>query len=174
MSLQSDHKALIFVGAIAVLGAGVRITRASVTSAAVKAQPALDRQMQAADSAKRAIGAKRKPAKSSGAHAQQPAGGAVAAAVGRAGRVDADIATAAQLDSLPNVGPSLAKRIVLERMAHGPFKDMAGLRRRAHLSAKVAAQLDSLVTFSGAMPPSDPRDTIIAKPARSTRTKPPS
>src|SRR5690349_16326451 len=52
MSLRPDHKALVFVGAVAVLGAGVRVVRAASGSTATPgAQPALDRQMASADSA---------------------------------------------------------------------------------------------------------------------------
>jgi Helix-hairpin-helix motif len=51
MSLRPDHKALIFVGAVAVLGAGVRVLRAASSSSGSHAQPALDVQARAADSA---------------------------------------------------------------------------------------------------------------------------
>ena len=50
MTLRSDQKALLFLGAVAVLGAGVRVVRASGRND-VGAQPALERQAQAADSA---------------------------------------------------------------------------------------------------------------------------
>ncbi len=52
MSLRPDHKALIFLGAVAVLGAGVRVSRAASRSvSSPSTQPALDRQMASADSA---------------------------------------------------------------------------------------------------------------------------
>ena len=52
MSLRPDHKALVFLGAVAVLGAGVRVSRAASRSVSSPAtQPALDRQMASADSA---------------------------------------------------------------------------------------------------------------------------
>ena len=51
MSLRPDHKALVFLGAVAVLGAGVRVSRAASRSVSSPAtQPALDRQMASADS----------------------------------------------------------------------------------------------------------------------------
>src|SRR5262250_2079843 len=52
MSLRADHKALVFLGAVAVLGAGVRMSRAASRSVVnPTAQAALDRQMASADSA---------------------------------------------------------------------------------------------------------------------------
>src|ERR1043166_8727057 len=130
MTLQSDHKALIFVGAIAVLGAGVRVVRAASASSSAKAQPALEHQMQAADSSKRAVGGKRRPKKAAidtgRIAAIDPAPPAVTARGN--GRLDLDIATAAQVDSLPGVSTAMAKRIVADRVQHGPFLSLARLR----------------------------------------------
>src|SRR3954468_8667994 len=54
MALRSDQKALMFIGAVAVLGAGVRVVRAASGRSASGSQPALEHQQQAADSAARA------------------------------------------------------------------------------------------------------------------------
>src|SRR5690242_14144363 len=52
MSLRADHKALVFVGAVAVLGAGVRVFKAASGSAVTPStQAALEHQMASADSA---------------------------------------------------------------------------------------------------------------------------
>src|SRR5262245_12734127 len=53
MTLRSDQKALLFMGAVAILGAGVRVVRAA-SDHDTSAQPALERQSQAADSAAQA------------------------------------------------------------------------------------------------------------------------
>src|ERR1700761_2967918 len=134
MSMRSDHKALLFLAAIAVLGATVRVARA-VGAPAPVGNAALEHQMQAADSAKRSVAGKRadktrrqapaKPAAArTGGIAQQPA-----TSIGPPahrdykGRLDLDQATAAEIDSLPGMGPTLAKRIVTDRMANGAFRE---------------------------------------------------
>jgi competence protein ComEA len=86
-----------------------------------------------------------------------------------AGKLDLDIATAAQIDSLPGVGPAMAKRIVLDRMQRGPFVTREGLRRVAGAGPMFLAKIDSLVMFSGVVKHPDPRDTIIPKSSRSRR-----
>lgn len=175
--MRSDHKALLFIAGIAALGATVRVARA-VSTPAPPPGAALEHQMQAADSAKRSIAGRRpdknrrpgqsKPAAVRAAGiAQQPAA-SVATPAHRdyKGRLDLDVATAAEIDSLPNVGPTLAKRIVVDRMANGAFRELPALRRVRGVSLKLLAGLDSLVGFSGIYKPPLPSDTIIA-------TKPP-
>ena len=159
MPLQSDQKALVFLGAIAVLGAGVRMARAARPVPAT--QPALEHQAQAADSARRAAGRKRvkKPS------AQKPSA-AIPSNAGPRGRLDLDIATATQIDSLPGMSPALSKRIVLDRIAHGPFLSLDKLRRVTGVSAKLVQRIDSLVTFSGTVPGVTYADTVIEKVKR--------
>src|SRR5215208_2424248 len=135
MSLRADHKALAFVGAIVVLGAGVRIIRAADGRPAVMSQPALEHQLDASDSARRQ---QKSGQRGRGRGSRR---GARAAASGRGGsqpqseaspsqaqpnrrgyvnqKLDLDVATAAQLDSLPGVTPTVAKRIIADRMEHG-------------------------------------------------------
>lgn len=48
---------------------------------------------------------------------------------GRAAGIDLNTATAAQLELLPGVGPTLAARIVQDRQANGPFKSVDDLDR---------------------------------------------
>ena len=174
MTLQSDHKALIFVGAIAVLGAGVRVVRAASASSSAKAQPALEHQMQAADSSKRAVGGKRRPKKAAidtgriAAIAAAPS--AVTARVN--GRLDLDIATAAQVDSLPGVSTAMAKRIVADRMQHGPFLSLARLRRVSGVGPKLIQELDTLVSFSGTIVPPNPADTVVRTKRGRTKSAP--
>ena len=189
MSLQSDHKALVFFASIAVLGAGVRVVRASARDSAGSSQPALDRQVQAADSAahagRRGRGGR---AVSGGARSKRTNGGRPAARdtdslaqhpTGRqarrgsgpldragwiAGKLDLDVATAAQLDSLPGVTPAMAKRIVADRMARGPFLDRNGLRRVPGAGPRFLATIDSLITFSGTYAWPSAADSAIPRP----------
>jgi DNA uptake protein ComE-like DNA-binding protein len=177
MSMRPDHKALLFLAIIAGLGAAVRAARA--ISATPSQQLALERQMQAADSARRAA-AKRsdnssKPSASRGRAARTAtiAGQRVASNAGGAphrdyrGRLDLDVASAAEIDSLPAVGPSLAKRIAADRMTNGAFRELAALRRVKGVTPKLLVQLDSLVSFSGVYKPPQPSDTLLAvKPRR--------
>jgi competence protein ComEA len=173
MSIRSDHKALLFLSAIAALGAAVRMARA-FGGAVSPQQPALDHQLQAADSAKRSLSAKRpeKGGRSSpvargnavGAlDRQQPAPSTAGGASHRdyRGRLDLDLATAAEIDSVPGIGPTLAKRIVADRMANGAFRELVALRRVKGIPLKLLAHLDSLVSFSGVYKPSQASDTML-------------
>jgi len=176
MSMRSDHKALLFLGAIAVLGATVRVARA-VGATAAPANAALEHQMQAADSAKRRLAekqvAKQAAKQRRAAAGQLPAGRAAGAApaptaaVERGphwdfkGRLDLDVATAAEIDSLPGVGPTLAKRIAADRLVNGPFRELHALRRVRGVSPKLLGTLDSVVAFSGAYKAPLASDTLI-------------
>ena len=79
------------------------------------------------------------------------------------GRLDLDVATAAQIDSLPGVTPLMAKRIVLDRMRRGPFLNLDGLKRVTGAGPRFVEQIDSLVTFSGTIHWAEPSDTVIPK-----------
>jgi competence protein ComEA len=204
-SLTPEHKALLFVGCIALLGSAVRVVRAYAPDPASASipqlaaldpgtpQPALDRQIAATDSAAADTAhsrsrRKRPPRQRTGAivrdSAIKPPGRVIQpfpAQPGRGvddvshmgGRLDLDAASAAQLDSLPGIGPALANRIVLNRAAHGPFGTMSGLMRVPGVGAATARRLDSLVTFSGApRPPGDFADSTLARRKRKPRALP--
>lgn len=44
-------------------------------------------------------------------------------------KIDLNIASAAELEALPRIGPSLARRIVEDRQTHGPFRSVDELDR---------------------------------------------
>ena len=199
MSLRPDQKALVFLGAVAVLGAGVRVSRAaSRGDASPTEQAALDRQMASADSAAnagRAVGGARRFSGRGGKRAARPRDWSSDSASsspdtgqgeGRPprrrrgeprtgpgyvnGKLDLDVATAAQIDSLPGVTPTMAKRIAADRMKRGPFLNLDGLRRVSGVGPSFAKQLDSLVTFSGVYTQGAAQDsTIRARPRKSRR-----
>ncbi len=210
MSLRPDHKALVFLGAVAILGVGVRVTRAASRSTpAPGSQHELDHQMASADSAAnagRASSASRRPlgrggsgrgrggrrfdgrstalSKDSGARwpvpdseqgTPTPSRKWGAGALDRPGyingRLDLDVATAAQIDSLPGILPVIAKRIAADRMRRGPFLSLDGLRRVSGIGPTFIKRLDSLVTFSGAFVQGSPRDSLI--PPRRAKAKRP-
>jgi len=204
MSLRPDHKALVFLGAVAVLGAGVRVSRAASRSVTTPAtQPALDRQMASADSAANAGRSGAGPRRSSPRGGRRPAARSrewssdsassltdfgqgkpsrKKAAEPRTGpgyingKVDLDVATAAQIDSLPGVPPTIAKRIAADRMRRGPFLSLDGLRRVSGVGPSLAKHLDSLVTFSGVYAQGASQDSTIRgrvrKPKRGGAMRP--
>lgn len=190
--MRSDHKALMFVSAIAVLGAGVRVVRAAGGDARPAAQPALDRQVTAADSAAhagrsagarggggrqgRGRGARSRTAADTGKRKRDSVARANTAPLDRAGyiggKLDLDVATLAQLDSLPGVSLLMARRIVLDRIAHGPFVTRDGLRRVSGVGQFFLSRIDSLITFSGTVRMPSPSDTA-APPSRKPRPRAP-
>jgi hypothetical protein len=204
MSLRPDHKALVFLGAVAVLGAGVRVSRAASRSVSSPAtQPALDRQMASADSAANAGRFGAGPRRSSPRGGRRPAGRSREWSSDSApsptdsgqgkpsrrkaaephtgpgyinGKLDLDVATAAQIDSLPGVPPTIAKRIAADRMRRGPFLSLDGLRRVSGVGPSLAKHLDSLVTFSGVYTQGASQDSTIRgrvrKPKRGGAMRP--
>jgi hypothetical protein len=187
MSIPSDHKALIFIGAVAVLGAAVRVTRVALGSPDPIPQPSLEHQIQAADSSARAGRARPRAKASRSRSPSKPPNDPSAAdstvrrrsapLLDRPGyignRLDLDVASAAQIDSLPGITPTVARRIVADRMTRGPFLSRDGLRRVYGISTRFIERIDSLVTFSGVFRPPIPTDTVIPKrrsrPRRATR-----
>ncbi len=185
MPLPSEHKALAFFAGVAILGAGVRVVRAAARESAPRVQPALERQAQSADSAARAGRAAqagrgatkpkaRRTTKGVSADSTQRAGPVPRPPVSHpplldrpgyiAGKLDVDVASLAQLDSLPGVSAAMAKRIVLDRRARGPFVTPDGLRRVSGVGPTFLRKLDSLVVFSGTVLQPSPADTMAARP----------
>lgn len=62
--------------------------------------------------------------------------------------VDLDTASAELIETLPRVGPALARRIVANRDSLGPFRSIEGLRRVKGIGPATVALLGPLVTFS--------------------------
>lgn len=69
--------------------------------------------------------------------------------------IDVDQATAAQLEALPRVGPALAKRIVDDRTANGPFGSIEALQRVKGVGPAMAKTIAPRVTFSTSRRPTD-------------------
>jgi competence protein ComEA len=55
-------------------------------------------------------------------------------------------ATAVDLEALPGIGPSLARRIVADREARGPFATVQALDRVPGIGPALVARLGNLVT----------------------------
>lgn len=157
MGTPAERKALLFFSAVLLLGTAPKVFRATTSSSSVgpAARAALESQIKAADSAKKAG---RTPKRRARKKAAPP----------RPGPVDMDVATADEIESLRHIGPVLARRIVADRDSFGPFGSREGLLRVKGVGPSMVAKLDTSVTFS-LLP--RPKNTVI--PRRSELPKAP-
>ena len=153
MPTPAERKALLFFSIVLVLGASTRAFRVlhSRSPADTRAKSALEAQIKAADSARRAgfQRSKRQP--------RQKAPPKKASKV-----VDLDVATETEIEGLRHIGPALARRIVANRDSFGPFGSMDGLKRVKGVGPSMVEKLDSAVTFS--LVPR-PTNTVISRPS---------
>ena len=63
--------------------------------------------------------------------------------------VDLDLADAGVIAGLPWIGDVMARRIVADREARGPFGSLEGLQRIPGVGPGLATRIGKLVTFSG-------------------------
>lgn len=72
-----------------------------------------------------------------------PSGGGDASGIGASviRKLDINTATAAELDLLPRIGPTLAARIIADREEHGPFGSLDDLTRVHGIGTKTVAGL---------------------------------
>ena len=68
------------------------------------------------------------------------------AALAAARQVDINTAGATELERLPGVGPTLARRIVEDRSAHGPFQTPEDLQRVPGIGPKTYESLRAYAT----------------------------
>ena len=192
MATPSEKKALAFLAAFALLGAGVRMTQAvgHASTADAASREALRRQIAASESAGAADRKKKRdrPVRLKRAKPVSALDSAMTAPVisspsifdppkpeskrkgkGTAaltGPVDMDRASADEIEALPRIGPALAKRIVDDRAANGPFGSLDGLQRVRGVGPAMAEALRSSVTFSGT-----PRPSIAGSAGRDSHQK---
>ena len=160
----AERKALLFLAAVALLGAGTRALTARAEHARAAPTPAdsaaLDAQLAAVDSAREARETrptnrrpKRRRARPDSA-APAPAPSPVRPPPSRtrpstpSAPIDLDLADSATLEALPGVGPALAARIVTDRTTHGPFGSLDALQQVRGIGPRLAARLAPYVTFS--------------------------
>ena len=176
----SERRALLFLGALALAGTLVRAGRGwrEETAPAGTVQ-ALDAQIAAVDSAREADSA-RKHTRKQTSRTRKPRGARSVTpdpppprAPPTPLRVDLDVATAAQIESLPGIGPALAGRIIAYRDSCGPFGAIDVLDRVPGIGPAMLAKLAPWVTFS--LPrrpdnavPGDPGDRRRTNPQRAT------
>jgi competence protein ComEA len=90
-------------------------------------------------------------------------------------RVDVDHASAAELARLPKVGIRLAKVIIADREAHGPFRNLAGLDRVGGVGPGLLKLLAPHVAFGEGAPSSAAPEVVgTAPPAINLNTAGPS
>ena len=152
MPTPAERKALLFFSIVLVLGASGRAMRAlhGNGSSDGRTRLALESQIQAADSARKAGFRKSKRDKPKKAPPVPK------------GPVDLDVAGVEQIVALRYVGPALAKRIVANRDSFGPFGSFEGLQRVKGVGPSMVEKLDSAVTFSGVPRPTN---TVISRPS---------
>jgi competence ComEA-like helix-hairpin-helix protein len=138
MPTPNERKGLLFLALVALSGTGVRVWKARAPAPTVAEAAALDRQLVKIDSVRsRKRDARARSEKRETVHARdsQP--------------VDINSATAAQIETLPGIGPTLAKRIVDHRDSAGPFAGMQSLCDVRGVGPALAKRLRPLVTFGG-------------------------
>ena len=152
MPTPAERKALLFFSLVLVLGASTRAYRTlhSQSPADTGARAALERQIQAADSARRA-GLRKPKRERKQKSPPKPIG-----------PLDLDIAGEKEIEGLRHIGPTLARRIIADRDSFGPFGSMEGLSRVKGIGSSMVEKLDSAVTFS--LVPR-PTNRVISRPS---------
>src|SRR5260370_31957988 len=157
MPPPAERTALLFSSIVLVLGASTRAWRTLHTKSPANAgaRSALERQIKAADSARRAglRKPKREPKRKTPPKPAVP--------------LDLDVASEKEIEGLRHIGPGLAKRIIADRDSLGPFGSMEGLRRVKGIGPSMVAKLDSSVTFS--LVPR-PTNTVISRRSELRKT----
>ena len=105
------------------------------------------------------------PADTTGALARQRARSAqVGRPLAPGERIDLDRAPADEIARLPRVGLTLAKTILADRAAHGPFGSLQGLDRVAGVGPGLLAAIGDRVAFSGGTDGQTDRGTAVTMP----------
>ncbi len=81
-------------------------------------------------------------------------------------RLDINTATAADLERLPEIGPSKAAAIVADRIANGPFRSVDDLDRVKGIGKSILEQIRPMIT-TGAVAAENAPDPLRPRPAPS-------
>jgi len=144
MPTPNERKGLLFLALVALSGTGVRVWRARTPPPPPAHGAALDRQLGKVDSARSARRLKKVP---------KPKRDTAAVAPKDTQPIEINAATIAQIESLPGIGPAMAKRIVAHRDSAGQFADLAALCEVRGIGPALAQRLRPLVTFGGRISP---------------------
>jgi competence ComEA-like helix-hairpin-helix protein len=159
MPTPGERKALLFLGAVIVLGAGARGAAVLHSDAPpdAAARRALNAQIDAVDSARHRVAASKKGGKKGrGRRTKAAESSAQIEPAGAPPRdepivpaiIDIDVATAAEIETLRGIGPALAARIVADRDSLGPFGSTDELQRVRGIGIRLAKKIAPQVTFS--------------------------
>jgi competence protein ComEA len=172
----SERKALLFLSGLLVLGAGVRVAgavRGAPPPPDERSRAALERQIKAVDSARKSAhrphDRSRRPKVLGRVEQRRDSVPRVAYVLPEVGKVDLDVATAAEIERLPRIGPSLARRIVADRDSLGPFGSLEGFGRVRGVGPGLIKTVAPLVTFSLPPRPSPEDDRGDRAPAGRAR-----
>jgi len=145
MPTPNERKALAFLAIVALSGTAVRLVRAHTAGVAMPRSDsvALGAQIDRVDSVR-----ERRSRKAAGAKRASPNKTDTDTA-----KIDLDRATAAEIEALPGIGPSLAVRIVTNRDSSGAFGGLNALCDVPGIGRTLAERLRPLVTFTGAPRP---------------------
>jgi Helix-hairpin-helix motif len=161
------------------LGAGVRVAgavREAPPPPDERSRAALDRQIRAVDSARkngrRPHDRSRRPKVLATVEQRRDSAPRSAYVLPQLGKVDLDVATAAEIERLPRIGPSLARRIVADRDSLGPFGSLEGFGRVRGVGPALIKAVAPLVTFSLQPRPSPEDDRGDRAPAGRARRRP--
>jgi competence protein ComEA len=141
MPTAAERQAVLFLATVAALGASVRLVQARAFERALRSAEApapaeaLTAQLAAVESARASRRSGRRPP----AAALTP--------------VNPDLATAAELETLPRIGPALAARLVANRDSFGPFGSLEGMQRVRGIGPALTAGMAARVTFSPGLRP---------------------
>lgn len=186
MPTPAERQALVFFAAVAALGIGVNAWRAARGGDAVIAgSPAeLAAQIARVDSAVASSPSRELRRKTKGPSAAvrsratrpssptKPSSGVAppSAAYFRppptAGPLDMDRAEIPAIESLPRIGPALARRIVANRDSFGAFGSLEGLQRVPGIGPAIAKRLRDSVFFSGVPRPGAPTAAVKGRRPR--------
>lgn len=175
MPTPAERKALLFLAGVIVLGTSVRVVRAARDdgSADAASRAALARQLAAVDSAHTVERSGRRPP----TRARRGAGRGRGARTDSTTKqlrtepqrpipiIDLDVASESDIETLPRIGPVLARRIIEDRNTNGPFGSLDGFQRVRGVGPSLAATLRARVTFSGTARPSN---AVVDSRLRST------
>lgn len=166
MPTPAERQALIFFAAVAALGIGVNAWRAARGGDTVIAGSPreLAAQIARVDSAvasspsremKRTKRGEKANARGRETHAAAPSlpPPPVYRPAQAVGPLDLDFASIAAIESLPRIGPALARRIAANRDSFGAFGSLEGLQRVRGIGPAIAKSLRTVVTFSGVPQP---------------------
>lgn len=132
MAVRDERRAVLLLAVFAALGGAYRVVR---TPGGPPGAPAIAPEIRGEDVARQAAESRRAEA--------------LARPLLPGERVDVDRAGAEELERLPRIGRELARRIVEERDARGPFGALQGLRRVAGIGPAMVAALEQTTSFSG-------------------------